>query len=152
MLTFQVCDCFLQFWSQGKWILFYIKKTMVNFFCHTHMQEFCVVQWCVLYMLSRTMMLLWMNPLRWRAGLRCGYSSVLVTRISHAFFQASYSWIWTGYTPEWWGATAYPRSTGIPCSCKEKYTQINILYGWISCTYTSILQSFINTYTQAIEY
>lgn len=21
-----------------------------------------------------------------------------------------------GYTPEWWGATAYPRSVGIPCS------------------------------------
>jgi len=37
-----------------------------------------------------------MKPLRWRAGLRCGYSSVLVTVIPHTLFQASYSWLCMG--------------------------------------------------------
>lgn len=36
-----------------------------------------------------TMMPLWMKPRLYRAGFRCGYSSVLVTRMCHTFFQAS---------------------------------------------------------------
>lgn len=43
-----------------------------------------------------TMMPLWMKPLRYRAGLRCGYSSVLVTWMFHTHLQALYSCWWTG--------------------------------------------------------
>lgn len=45
---------------------------------------------------------------------------MLVTLMDQTCFQASYSCTWTGYTPEWWGATAYPMSVGMPCSCREE--------------------------------
>jgi len=80
-------------------------------------------------------MFLWMNPRRNRAGRRCGYSSVDVTRIFQTLFQASYSSSCTGYTPEWWGAMEYPESTGIPCSLANSLLRVISISSCVTLSY-----------------